>query len=99
MMDQQQLADTLRSATEAVFSTMLDLKVECGAPFTETRIPGPSQGIIGLIGLAGAWVGTVSVCCSGALACRISARMLGSELTEVDEEVLDAVSEITNMIA
>ena len=54
MMDQQLLVDALRSATEGVFSTMLDLEVECGAPFTETSIPGPSQGVIGLIGLAGA---------------------------------------------
>src|SRR5947207_2357231 len=60
MMEQQLVVDALRSATEGVFSTMLGLEVESGEPFVETEDPGPSEGIIGLIGLAGTWVGTVS---------------------------------------
>ena len=97
-MEQQLVVDALRSATEAVFSTMLGLEVESGEPFVETEDPGPSQGIIGLIGLAGSWVGTVSICCNVGMACHMASRMLGSELTEVNEETLDAISEITNMI-
>ena len=97
-MDYQLTVDALRNATEAVFSTMLGLEVESGAPFIETKDPGPSQGVIGLIGLAGTWVGTVSICCDASMACQIASRMLDAEIAEVDEETLDAISEITNMI-
>jgi len=98
MMEQTLVVDALRSATEVVFSTMLGLDVESQKPCTANEDPGPSNGIIGLIGLAGTWVGTVSFCCSAPLACQISSRMLNTEFTEVGEEVLDAVAEITNMI-
>ena len=98
MMDQQLVVDALRSATEAVFSTMLGLEVRSGPPFIETADPGPSPGIIGLVGLAGAWVGTVSMCCNASMGCCMASQMLGSEFTEVNEEMLDVVSEITNMI-
>src|SRR4029079_15351697 len=45
-----------------------------------------------------AWVGTGSVTCSRTLACRVCSLMLMMESTGVDEDVLDAVAELTNMI-
>src|SRR4029079_15151269 len=45
-----------------------------------------------------AWVGTGSVTCSRTLACRVCSQMLMVESTGVDEDVLDAVAELTNMI-
>ena len=77
---------------------MLGLEVVCGEPYTEVNAPGPSDGIIGIIGLARAWVGTASISCNTIMACRMSSQMLGTEYTEVCEDVLDAVSEIANMI-
>ncbi len=98
MMEQKLVVDALRSATESVFSTMLGLEVESGTPCIDTDDPGPSNGIIGLVGLAGEWVGTVSFSCTASLARRMCSRLLNAEFTEVGEDVLDAVSEITNMI-
>jgi len=98
MMEQKLVVDALRSATEGVFSTMLGLEVDSGTPCTDTEDPGPSNGIIGLIGLAGGWVGTVTFCCTASLACRMCSRLLHAEFEQVGEEVLDAVSEMTNMI-
>jgi chemotaxis protein CheX len=97
-MDQAAIVDAVRCATEEVFSTMLGLDAVAGEPYTETNAPGPSAGIIGVIGLAGAWVGTASVCCNASMGCKMSSHMLGMECTEVNEDVLDAISEITNMI-
>lgn len=97
-MDQAAIVSAVRGATEEVFSTMLSLDAAPGEPYTEINAPGPSDGIIGVIGLAGAWVGTASVSCNAGMACRMSSHMLGMEFTEVNEEVLDAISEITNMI-
>jgi len=98
MMEHEHVVTALRASTEAVFSTMLGLEVASGEPYTELNAPGPSDGIIGIIGLAGAWVGTASLYCNSSMACRMSSQMLGIEYTEVCEDVLDAISEIANMI-
>lgn len=98
MMDEAAVVNALRCATEDVFSTMLGLEVVSGEPYTETTAPGPSDGIIGVIGLAGAWIGTASICCNGPMACKMASNMLGMEMSDVNEDVLDAISEITNMI-
>jgi chemotaxis protein CheX len=98
MMEQEQIVAAVRSSAEEVFSTMLSLEMTIGDPHTEVNAPGPSDGIIAVIGLAGAWIGTGSLSCDASMACRISSIMLGAEYTEVNEDVLDAVSEIANMI-
>ena len=98
MMNQDAMVDAVRSATEAVFSTMLGLEVVSGEAYTEITAPGPNSGIIGMIGLAGAWVGTASICCNASMGCRMASHMLGTKFTEVNEDVLDAICEITNMI-
>ncbi|MEO8130562.1 MAG: chemotaxis protein CheX, partial [Bryobacteraceae bacterium] len=47
---------------------------------------------------AGSWVGTGSVSCTAACACKISSQFLMAEYTSVNEDVLDAIAEITNMV-
>jgi chemotaxis protein CheX len=98
MMDEATIVSAICSSTQVVFSTMLGLEAMASEAYTETNSPGPSDGIIAVIGLAGAWVGTASVCCNAAMGRRIASQMLGMEFTEVNEEALDAISEITNMI-
>lgn len=56
----------------------------------------PISGIIGLSGLA---VGTVVVSFSKQVALKAASTMLMSEATEVNDDVLDAVGELTNMVA
>jgi chemotaxis protein CheX len=98
MMDETALVKALSEATAEVFSTMLGLEVLCGEPYSETNARGQSDGIIAVIGLAGEWIGTASIGCTAAMGCRMSSHMLGAEFTEIDEEVVDAISEIANMI-
>jgi chemotaxis protein CheX len=81
-----------------VFSTMLGSQLTSGEVITETRSAEPNDGVVSFIGIAGAWVGTGSIRCSPALACRICAAMLMTEASDVNEDVLDAVAELTNMI-
>lgn len=55
--------------------------------------------ISGVIGLSGKAVGTVVVSFSREVALRAASTMLMTEATEVNEDVLDAVGELTNMVA
>ena len=98
MMEQKEIVESIHASTKEVFETMLGWKIEPQNVFTEARAPGPSDGIIAIVGLAGAWVGTATVCCNASLACRMSSVMLGAEYETVDDDVLDAVAEVANMV-
>jgi chemotaxis protein CheX len=95
---QNLLVDLIRQSAANVFSTMLGVELAPGEAVSENGTPESNDGVVSLIGLAGAWAGTGSVSCSPALACRICSLMLMMESTGVDEDVLDAVAELTNMI-
>jgi len=95
--DQERLTGLLAASAEMVLNVMLQ----------EESRPKPSlpdadgllhDGIISFIGLAGEWSGTGSVLCSGAAALSIASKLLLTDAPAVDQEVLDAVGEITNMI-
>ena len=92
------IVDSIREATGQVFTTMLDLEIQAGEHFIEKAPPGPTDGVVSFIGLAGQWAGTGSLTCPPALACKICSQMLLTEEVAVNEEVLDAVAELTNMI-
>ena len=64
----------------------------------EQSAPGPTSGVVSLIGLAGSWIGTGSISCSAASACRFSSQFIMTEFDSVNEDVLDAMAELTNMI-
>jgi len=92
------IVESLSRAVEAVFSTMLNASVVPGEIAFETGAPSAHEGVLSFIGVAGSWAGTGCVSCSPVVACRVCSQMLMTEATSVDEEVLDAVAELTNMI-
>ena len=92
------IVQCIRQSSANVFSTMLGTKLGEGAASFEASVPEANDGVVSFIGLAGAWAGTGSVTCSPSLACRICSLMLMTESNSVNEEVLDAVAELTNMI-
>ena len=98
MMDQPAVVTAIQDATREVFTTMLSLEISDGESYLEKVPPGPSDGVIAVVGMAGKWICTGSMLCSGALARRLSSQLLMTEFDEVSEEVLDAVAEVTNMI-
>ncbi len=98
MIHQELRVDCIRQAAANVFQTMLGVEIRHGEVTVENGSPDPNDGIVSLIGLAGTWTGAGSITCSPAMACRICTQMLLSESTAVNEDVLDAVAELTNMI-
>jgi chemotaxis protein CheX len=87
----------IRSAGD-VFSTMLGSELASGEVTIEATSAEPNDGVVSFIGIAGSWVGTGSLTCPPTVACRICAAMLMTEAPSVNEDVLDAVAELTNMI-
>jgi chemotaxis protein CheX len=97
-MDSQQLVGNIISSTGEVFSMMVGIDARAGEPVIDGSDPGPTEGVVALVGLAGRWVGTGTVSCSPDDACWLAGKMLGAEYTSVNEDVLDALGEIANMV-
>ncbi len=87
----------IKMATTRVFSTMLQMEIIAGELRTE-KAGLPASGVVSLISLTGNWAGIGSLSCSADLACKLSSQFLTGEFTSVNEEVLDAIAEVTNMI-
>jgi chemotaxis protein CheX len=92
------IQNSIRRSVAEVFSTMLGVELGPGEVVHDPALPEPPEGVVSFIGLAGPWVGTGTIMCSPALACRVCSQMLMTEAAAVNEEVLDAVGELTNMI-
>jgi chemotaxis protein CheX len=92
------IVDSINRSALQVFSTMLGVELAPVTATFENAKPGIDCEVISLIGLAGSWAGAGSLSCSAALACRVCTNMLMTEASTVNEEVLDAVAELTNMI-
>ncbi len=95
---QDELVLAIKAATEDVFITMLNLTATPGDVFVEKEEAVPSSGVVSLIGLAGSWVGSGSLACSAGCAAKIATALLMAPYSAIDEDVLDAVAEVTNMI-
>jgi chemotaxis protein CheX len=99
MIPRAELVKAIVAVTTDVFITMLNLSITAEEVQTEPSVAAaPSSGVVSLIGMAGAWVGTGSLACTVSLACRLSSQFLGSACESMNEEVLDTIGEITNMI-
>jgi chemotaxis protein CheX len=92
------VVDCINRASTEVFSTMMGVSLEPGEASIEATFPDANDGVLSLIGLAGPWTGTGSIGCSAALACRVCSQLLMADVQSVNEEVLDAIAELTNMI-
>ena len=84
----------LELATREVFDIMLGSKLEVPR---EPCVSNPE--ITTMVGLAGQLCGLLTLRCSLQSAARMASRMLGVEVKPGDQQLWDAVGEITNMVA
>ncbi len=95
---QELLITAMKKSTSEVFATMLGMEAQAGEVKQGSSAPAPTEGVVSLIGLTGPWVGTGSISCSPRMACAVAGALMMCEYPAVDEEVLDAVAEVTNMV-
>lgn len=83
---------------EEVFKTMLNCPIErVGLGLMENNQA--LHPVSGIIGISGKGVGTIVLSMSESVAIKASSTMLMTDLSEVDDDVMDAVGEITNMVS
>lgn len=80
------------------FQTMLNCPVHRG-DITLGSHDGPRHEVSGVIGLSGQAVGTVVLSLSKDVALKAASTLLMCEATELDADVIDAVGELTNVVA
>lgn len=80
------------------FETMLSCDVTRGKPHLKDRTLGLYE-VNGVIGLSGRAIGTVVVSLSRSVALQAATQMLMTPCDEINRDVVDAVGEITNMVA
>jgi len=81
-----------------VFDTMVGCKVR-REDVSLKEDKNPKHEVSGVIGLSGNAKGTVVLSISKAVALKAASAMLMEEMTELNGEVVDAVGELTNMVA
>lgn len=85
-------------AVDSVFTTMLSVQPRRnGVKVSNEQSNTPS--ITSLVGLSGQVSGVVALRFPPPTALQLAGRMLGTEMSEINEEVTDAVSELVNMVA
>lgn len=84
-------------ATKEVFNTMVMMEVADSYPLQEP-VTKFHCSITGMVGLAGKYTGMLSIHCPKPLAMQITSNMLGMDVTEVNDDVNDALGEIANML-
>ena len=94
------LAKSTIEATKQVMETMMNMQVEAGEASFQKVKPQKAD-VIGSVGVAGFLSGSITLFMNKDLAKIMTARMLMIEPDEIesDEEMIDAIGEVTNMVA
>ncbi|MCC7475096.1 MAG: chemotaxis protein CheX [Pirellulales bacterium] len=93
-----ELVNPFLGATSSVFQTMLGCELSRGEPSLK-QSHSPEYEVSGLIGLTGKCQGMVVVSLGRDTAIKVAETMLGEAPPELNRDVIDAVGEVTNMIA
>lgn len=93
-----QFINPILSGVQSVLSTMANIEVKPGKPYL--NMEGTAKGdITGSLEIQGYASGVISVSLSESIALSIVNKMLYEDYTEINEEIADAVGELTNMIS
>lgn len=98
-MTEEQLIKSLIKDVQDVFVNMVGVEDLMHLPIQIDVTTHFKECLTAMVGLAGTYNGLVSVHLPWALAMSFTSLMLGMEVTEINEDVNDAMGEIANMVA
>jgi chemotaxis protein CheX len=93
------LVAQLNRDVKEIFTSMVGLDDLLHLPMQIDPVTTFTDCISSMVGLAGHYNGLVSLHMPSGLALKATSSMLGMEVSEIDEDVNDAMGEIANMIA
>ena len=93
-----ELENYLIDATLEVFASMIFIDIAAEWPSVDS-LPEIEPNVSSLIGFAGDLKGILAIHCPSAVALGVTASMLGMEVTELNEDVKDAIGEVANIVA
>jgi chemotaxis protein CheX len=93
------LSQQLMRDVKEIFGTMVGLEDLLHLPIQIDPVTNFTDCISALVGLAGTYNGLVSLHMPSSLAMAATSCMLGMEVSEINDDVNDAMGEIANMIA
>ncbi len=96
-MDESTLKDLMVRNCTQVFATMLDTGI-LEIPADHAPVPGNEERVVALIGFGGEHTGNCMITCSKLVACKVASTMLMEEYLALNDEVMDAFGEISNMV-
>ena len=91
------IANKIIDATVDIFTTMVMMDITAGEPSSDVMRPLRAS-TTGTIGLGGLYKGMLAIHIPNEVAMAITSSFLGMEVEDVNEDVLDAVGELTNML-
>lgn len=97
--NEELLCQQLTNDVMEIFSTMVGMGELLHHPVQVDPVTHFKDCLSALVGLAGTYSGVVSVHMPSVLALKATSCMLGMEITEQNNDVKDAMGEISNMIA
>jgi chemotaxis protein CheX len=92
------LVNPLLAATVDIIGKVAGIEADVKKPFLKTDPKGKGA-VSGVLTLKGNHTGTAAISFSDKCILMVVSKMFGEEITEIDNDVKDAVGEITNMIA
>ena len=96
---EEMLTQKLMRDVKDIFGTMVGLEDLLHLPIQIDPVTNFTDCVSSMVGMAGTYNGLVSLHMPCNLAIRATSSMLGMEVTEIDDDVNDALGEIANMIA
>lgn len=94
----ESISADITTSTKTLFETMImmDLKYNNAFLVDDTQI---KTDVIGMVSFTGKYHGVISLFCSKVFALKVASNMLMTEITSFNNEVKDAIGEVSNMIA
>ncbi len=93
-----ELVNPFIDATINVLASLAFTEAHVGTPYLK-KSPVAQGDVSGVVGLSGDTKGTISVTFTKRCILTIVSKMFGEELTEINEDVKDAVGEILNIVS
>ena len=93
-----EIAKPFITAVTMVLSTMAGVTPTAGKPYVKKNLRA-SGDISAIVGITGAYRGTISLTFSRACAVHLVKAMLGDDISDIIQDTSDAVGEITNMVS